>query len=87
MFDFDPDKSFSNKLKHKIDFDQAQELWKDPHAIELKVNFPVEERFICIGKIEDKFWTAVFTKRNDNIRIISVRRARENERDLYEKKQ
>ncbi len=86
MYDFDPNKSSSNKIKHNIDFEQAQELWNDPHAIELKVNFPIEERFICIGRIENKFWNAMFTKREELIRIISVRRARDNERELYEKK-
>lgn len=86
MFDFDPNKSSSNKLKHKIDFEQAQELWNDPDAIEFKVKFPVEERYICIGRIENKYWTAIFTKRGEIIRIISVRRSRDNERELYEKK-
>jgi uncharacterized DUF497 family protein len=29
------------------------------------------------------FWTAIFTHRGSQIRIISVRRARDNEKSLY----
>ena len=39
---------------------------------------------MVIGKIDEKYWTEIITYRNDNIRIISVRRARNEEIELYE---
>jgi uncharacterized protein len=84
-FEFDPDKSQANKLKHGIDFPEATELWNDPNAIESPSDYPGEERIVRIGKIGEKFWTAIFTYRPQSvIRIISVRRGRANERKRYE---
>lgn len=76
-FEFDPKKSASNKEKHGIDFDEAQALWDSRH-----VTVPVErdfgeQRFIVIGTIKERCWTAVITYRDGKIRIISVRRSRE----------
>jgi len=39
---------------------------------------------LLIGKIDGKFWSAVVTYRDGNIRIISVRRSRKEEVELYE---
>jgi uncharacterized DUF497 family protein len=46
--------------------------------------YPGEERILRIGKIENRLWTAILTHRGNNIRIISVRRARQNETRRYE---
>ena len=46
---------------------------------------PVENRHIVIAKLCDKLWTAVYTMRSNKVRIISVRRSRKREADLYEK--
>ncbi len=43
-----------------------------------------EPRFLVIGKIADKHWSAVITYRGENTRIISVRRSRDEEIELYE---
>jgi len=43
-----------------------------------------EPRFLVIGKINGKHWSAVITYRGENIRIISARRSRDEEIDLYE---
>ncbi|HZX47923.1 MAG TPA: BrnT family toxin [Nitrospirota bacterium] len=83
-FDFDPNKSNSNKEKHCIDFDEAQALWNDPDLLEIPVKTSEESRFLIIGKISGKHWSAVITYRGENIRIISVRRSRKEEVDLYE---
>ena len=85
-FEWDKNKSRTNKSKHGIDFDTATELWNDPDRIEIQTNFQSEKRNALIGKIEDKLWTAVFTRRDEAIRIISVRRARKKETTLYEYK-
>lgn len=83
-FEFDPTKSDGNKKKHGIDFDEAQALWNDPDLIEIPVKTSDEPRFLAIGKISGKHWSAIITYRNGTIRIISVRRSRKEEVDLYE---
>jgi len=83
-FEFDEAKSKSNKSKHDIDFVEAQILWLDPDLIEVPAITSDEPRFLVVGKILDKHWSAVITYREDNIRIISVRRSRTEEVKLYE---
>lgn len=83
-FEFDPKKSDSNKAKHGIDFNEAQELWNDPHLLEIEACSVDESRFLLIGMIKRKHWSAIVTYRQGNIRIISVRRSRKEEVELYE---
>jgi uncharacterized protein len=83
-FEFDRNKSESNKQKHGIDFNEAKKLWEDPDYVEIPVKTSDEPRFLTIGKIAEKFWTGVITYRSENIRIISVRRSRKEEIDIYE---
>ena len=83
-FEFDPQKSDSNKNKHGIDFVEVQELWNDIDLLEIPAKTIDEARFLVIGKIGKKHWTGIITYRDDNIRIISVRRARNEEIALYE---
>ncbi len=87
MFEFDPNKSCKNKEKHGIDFDEAQQLWDDPDCIEVPVKEQSELRFVVIGMIGSKYWSSVITYRNENIRIISVRRSRQKEVAIYEEVQ
>ena len=83
-FEFDLSKSKRNKEKHGIDLVEAQALWEDPDLLEIPAKTTDEERFLMIGKIAVKHWSAVITYRDTNIRIISVRRARDEEIELYE---
>lgn len=83
-FKFDENKSLSNIDKHGIDFYEAQVLWEDPDLLEIPAKTIDEPRFLVIGKIGEKHWSAVITYRNSNIRIISVRRSRKEEIELYE---
>ena len=83
-FEYDNNKSTSNLKKHGIDFVAAQELWFDPEFIELQVKSEDEARFLVIGLIAKKHWSAVITYRSSTIRIISVRRSRKTEVALYE---
>ena len=85
-FEWDEKKSRANKLKHGVDFNTATELWSYQDRIEIQTNFPAENRNALIGKIGEKLWTAIFTRRVEAIRIISVRRARKKETKLYEQK-
>jgi uncharacterized DUF497 family protein len=83
-FEFDPGKSDSNKAKHGIDFYEAQVLWDDPDLIEIPLRTSDEPRFLVIGKITGKYWSGIITYRSSNTRIISVRRSRKEEVDIYE---
>ena len=84
QFEFDPHKSKTNKDKHGIDFPDARALWKDPDLIEIPVKTKGESRYLIIGQISKKHWSAIITYRKENIRIISVRRSRKKEIDVYE---
>ena len=84
MFEFDQSKSKSNRDKHGIDFLEAQALWNDTNLLEIPAKTVDEPRFVVIGKIELKHWSAVVTYRNEIIRIISVSRLRDEEVKLYE---
>ncbi len=83
-FEFDDEKSKANSEKHGIDFYVAQELWKDPDLLEIQAKSEDERRFLVIGRIGAKHWSAVVTYRNERLRLISVRRSREKEVELYE---
>ena len=75
-FEFDPKKSESNLSKHGIDFDVAQQLWYDPGLLEIPAKVVDEPRYLVIGKIDKKHWSAIITYRDKTIRLISVRRSR-----------
>jgi uncharacterized DUF497 family protein len=83
-FEFDRRKSQTNKKKHGIDFVEAQALWNDPDRVEIPAVTIDEPRFIVIGKISDTHWSTMITYRNEKIRIISVRRSRREEIEIYE---
>ena len=84
QFEFDKRKSQNNKKKHGIDFIEAQELWNDPDRIEIPAKTVDEARFLMIGKISNNHWSIIITYREENIRIISVRRSRKEEIEIYE---
>lgn len=83
-FEYDPDKSVSNLEKHGIDFEDAQTLWLDPLLIEVEAKTTDEKRYVVIGRIDQKHWTGIINYRNEKIRIISVRRSRKKEIEIYE---
>ena len=83
-FEYDPKKSDINKDKHGINFVEAQELWNDPDLLEIPAKTIDEPRSLIIGKIGKKHWAGIITYRLNNIRLISVRLARNEEFDLYE---
>ena len=84
QFDYDPVKSQINQSKHGIDFEKAKILWNDSYRVEIQAVSTNEPRFMIIGKIEGKNWSAIVTYRGSVVRIISVRRSRDNEVKLYE---
>jgi len=83
-FEFDPAKSEANKKKHGIDFIDAQALWDDPDLVEIPAKTSGEKRFLVVAKILGKHWSAIVTWRRERIRIVSVRRSRQEEVEIYE---
>jgi uncharacterized DUF497 family protein len=83
QFEFDPAKSLLNKGKHGIDFEEAQAIWNDGNLFEIPLASEGEARSAVVGVIDEKHWTAIVTYRADNVRIISVRRARDEEIACY----
>ena len=83
-FQFDPRKSAGNRTKHGIDFVEAQALWNDPCLLEIPARTEDEPRYLVVGLIRRTHWSAVITYRDGDIRIISVRRSRQEEVALYE---
>jgi uncharacterized protein len=83
-FEFDPAKSASNLDKHGIDFTAVQALWDDAMRAEIPARTADEPRWLVIGQIDGKHWSAAVTYREQRVRIISARRSRKEERVLYE---
>lgn len=83
-FEYDPSKSSANRHKHGIDFDEAQALWDDPWRLDVPIQTEGEARILTLARLNERVWAAIWTIRGENIRIISVRRARKDEVTYYE---
>lgn len=73
-----------NLAKHNIDFVEAPLFWNDPMLLGIAAKTEDEPRYLVIGLIDGKYWSAVITYQGTTIRLISVRRARTEEVALYE---
>ncbi len=82
-FEFDEAKSLANKAKHGIDFVEAQLVWRDSERIEIPAKDLGEPRSLVTGRIGVRLWSVVITMRGNHVRIISARRARDEEKSLY----
>lgn len=84
--DFDKSKSEWTKKNRGIDFIEAREIWNDPRCVDGAPGNVVggEDRWLIVGKALDKLWTTCYTHRYSKIRIISVRPARQEEKEIYE---
>ena len=83
MFEFDKNKSEANSKKHGINFETARRLLEDYNRVELPARWIDEPRILLIARLEEAIWAAIFTHRKNTIRIISVRKARKNEKEIY----
>ncbi|MDR0874400.1 MAG: BrnT family toxin [Prevotellaceae bacterium] len=85
-FEWDENKRQANLAKHGIDFADAKAVFRDEHkfvVVDDRTDYG-ETRTITVGQILDELITAVIsTDRNNNIRIISARRANKKERKQY----
>ncbi|MGI0479599.1 BrnT family toxin [Geminocystis sp. CENA526] len=85
-FDWDSETNANNKIKHGIDFETAQYAFFDPHRLIIHdaKHSEIEERWFCIGKVENRLLTVRFTYRNGIIRIFGAAQWRK-WRKFYEK--
>ncbi|MEC8435561.1 MAG: BrnT family toxin [SAR324 cluster bacterium] len=84
IFEFNEVKSDLSLRKHGINYQTATRLWEDFHLLEIRARSEDEPRFLVIGRLDGKHWSAVITYRNQRIRLISARRSRKLEMELYE---
>ncbi|MCL4189415.1 MAG: BrnT family toxin [Rhodobacteraceae bacterium] len=82
-FEYDPGKGAANLARHGIDFDAVQALRADPDRVEEPARTRGEPRWALIGRIGARHWMAIFTRRGERIRLISARRSRKEEVDVY----
>ena len=84
-FEWDPEKSERNLEKHGIDFFGARSLWRGPVCVEGTYSGTDQRRWKVHGLIGGRHWTAIVTCRHGVTRIISVRRSRKDEVELYDR--
>ncbi len=84
IFTYDKNKSAANREKHGVDFESAQEIWQQQHLVLEGRDVQGEQRYLAIGPIGKRLYSAIFAMRHNSIRIISCRRARKSEERLYE---
>ncbi|MBF0103805.1 MAG: BrnT family toxin [Deltaproteobacteria bacterium] len=86
-FEWHSEKSVKNKQSHGVSFDEATLIWQEPHIDIINIAYAKNEyRSATMGKIFGRLYVAIWTKRNNKIRLISVRRARKNEEKIYNQK-
>jgi hypothetical protein len=85
-FEWHDAKAEANLQAHGVGFDLAKTVFNDPFAVERlddREDYD-EERYVIIGTAEGNVVLFVaYTERGDHIRIISARRATQNEQDDY----
>ena len=73
-FEFDPRKNDINREKHGIDFLEAQQLWEVPNFVAATAYIDGEPRWSILGELRGRLYVAIFTKREDRVRLISCHR-------------
>ena len=81
-FEFGQAKSKSNKDKHGISLEEAQAIWEEFY-VEVPARDTNEPRWMVIGRIDNRLYACVYTRRGEAVRLISCRRARDQEAQLY----
>jgi uncharacterized protein len=84
-FQWDDAKAAANYAKHKVAFEAARDVFKDPFALDWEDlgQDEGEQRYAILGVVEDHLVFVAYTMRSDTIRIISARLAEPFERRRY----
>jgi uncharacterized DUF497 family protein len=85
-FEWDAEKNKANIQKHGLDFADAREIFTAPMLVALDDREDYGEyRWIGIGMLKSRTVVVLYTEQGeDNIRIISLRKALTHERNQYE---
>ena len=87
MFTWNEEKNQLNKKKHGFYLSEIVEVFDDPHLIEWydkEHSSMGEDRYICLGRLQDTvIFFVVFTERDENIHLITARKADPIEERLY----
>ncbi|MCR4317142.1 MAG: BrnT family toxin [Planctomycetes bacterium] len=93
VFEWDEEKSNSNLKKHKVGFEEATDIFRDPLQLSVydEEHSKHEERWVTfgisrIGRILAVMHTVNVKKSSILFRIFSARRATKNEIKEYEKR-
>lgn len=87
IFEWDEKKNETNIDRHGIDFYDAHLIFEYPMLVKTDTRRDYgEKRLVGLGLLFEVEIVIVFTKRGDNIRVISIRRANKNERKIYQEK-
>lgn len=87
-FEWDPVKAEKNARKHGVDFEVAARVFLDPMRLEVfdADHVEDEDRWRIIGMVNPVVLVVIYTERGpagESIRIISARKANEQERKAY----
>ena len=86
-FEWDVNKNNLNIKRHFIDFNDAYLIFQQPMVVRVDTRKDYGEiRMVGLGALYGAVVVIVFTKRRDTIRVISMRRANKNEREIYKEK-
>jgi uncharacterized protein len=85
-FEWDENNTVKLEIKHRVTRGEAESIFQD---VKRKITFSRmvanEMRYLCIGlSSRNKIRTAVYTIRNQAVRIISCRYANKKEIEIYE---
>ena len=82
---FDAIKNKTNRLKHRVDLTEVEDVFYDDHAITIEDKDHTEERFVTLGTDGcGRLLVVAYHYRNEDIRVISARPAEPHERRAYE---
>jgi hypothetical protein len=82
-FEWDEAKRLANIAKHGLDFLDAPQAFEDRHLLAPARMSGTESRWLLLGRIEGRVVAIIFARRGATIRLISMRRARDDERRQY----
>jgi len=82
-FEWDEEKLRKNIRKHGIDFEDAIDVFDGRGQFTYLSDYDAEPRFVTTSVVGGKYMTVVWTARNDRIRLISARNARDSEKQNY----
>ena len=87
-YQWDPAKSKSNVKKHGVEFADALGVFEDPDAITIEdPDSEEEQRFLSIGlDVLGRIIVVAYTYRDDDVRLISARKATKKEVKIYEER-